>query len=121
MDIQGIHLSWIVVQDFEAALHFYTNVLGLTLRSKAEEFGWAELSGPSGSILAIAKADPRENLSAGSNAVVTISVKNIEEARKHCIKNGVALQGEIIEIPGHVRIQSFSDLDGNRMQLVETL
>ena len=121
MNTIGIHLAWIVVKDFNAAIHFYTEVVGLTLKEKVEEYGWAELSGPSGTILAIMKDSPESEFPAGSNAVVTITVKDLQIAREHFMKKGAKLLGDIVEVPGHVRLQSFVDADGNRMQLVQEL
>lgn len=121
MKTLGIHLSWIVVKDFNAAIIFYTDVVGLTLKEKTEEHGWAELSGPSGSLLGIIKANPMTEIPAGANAVVTITVKDIHVACEYFKQKGVSMQGEIMEVPGHVRLQSFMDTDGNHMQLVQEL
>lgn len=119
MNTQGIFLSWIVVKDIKAALKFYTEVVGLNLREYHEQFGWAELSGADGTVLGIAQQSPSEAITAGSNAVVTITVKDVQQARKDFQKKNVTLVGDIIEIPGHVKMQTFRDQDGNTFQLCE--
>lgn len=117
----GVHLSWIVVKDFETAIEFYTKIAGFTLKEKSSEYKWAELSGPTGSILALTEEGGCSAFKAGSNAITSISVENIEEARKFFQSKDVNLIGDIMEIPGHVKIQTFSDKDGNIMQLVQVL
>src|SRR3990167_4907103 len=121
MELRGIRLVWIVVKDLEVALDFYIRVAGLSLREKNAEYGWAELSGPEGILLGIAEESASMDEKAGSNGVVALSVKNLEAARVHFIKQGATLVGEVVEVPGHVKMQTFVDIDGNKMQLVEEL
>lgn len=122
MHIQSIYLSWIVVKDLKSAVKFYTEVVGLKLLEMHEQFGWAELSGhdEGGCKLGIAQYTPSEPIAPGSNAVVTLSVPSIAKAREELQKKGVKLIGEIIEIPGHVKLQTLVDSDGNHFQLVES-
>ncbi|MBS0627617.1 MAG: VOC family protein [Verrucomicrobia bacterium] len=121
MKNQGIHLSWIVVKDFKAAIKFYTEIAGFTIKQESPEYGWAELSGPTGSLLGVAQESPHSEIKSGSNTITTISVDNIDEARSFFEKSGVKLIGNIQEVPGHVKMQTFADIDGNVMQLVQTL
>lgn len=121
MKTQGIHLSWIVVKNLKEAIKFYTNVAGLKLLEFHEEFGWAELAGPEGATLGLAQEDPAHGQMAGTNAVITITVDNLEAACEQFIKGKAILIGEPLEIPGQVRMQTFQDQDGNTMQLVEKL
>ncbi len=119
--VKGIHLSWIVVNDIEAAVKFYTETLGLTLHTIDKQFGWAELSGPDGATLGVSQANPDYDLIAGTNAVVTITVDDLLEAKSDYLKKGGKTVGEMMEIPGHVKLQTIQDIDGNTLQLVQTL
>lgn len=121
MKNQGIELSWIVVKDIKAAIKFYTETVGFKLTQSTPENGWAELSGPSGSVLGIAQECKSFDVKAGSNAVISITVEDIDVACDFFKKKGAQLVGEIIEIPGHVKMQTFKDDDGNMMQLVQKL
>lgn len=121
MKQKGIHLVWIVVKDFEKAIQFYTNVLGFTIETMAEKFGWAELKGPDGCLLGIARENEQYNVKAGTNAVATITVDDIETARSNLLKNKVTLDGDVQVVPGHVKLQTFSDTDGNTFQLCQEL
>jgi len=117
----GIYLSWIVVKDFAAAVEFYKQTVGLELKEYHPDMGWAEFSGPGGSVLGIAQENPQEAVKAGGNAVITVAVENIQQACEEFLQKGVTLVGEILEIPGHVKMQTFLDKDGNTLQLVQTL
>ncbi|NGX38174.1 MAG: hypothetical protein K1000chlam2_01346 [Chlamydiae bacterium] len=121
MIVEGIKLTWIVVKDIEAAIKFYTETVGLTLHQHNSEYGWAELSGPDGSRLGLAQESSEMDVKAGMNAVTAITVKNIETARDFFLEQGVELVGDIIEVPGHVKMQTFHDKDGNMLQIVQKL
>jgi len=121
MIVKGIKLSWIVVKDLQSALKFYTQVVGLTLHEHNLEFGWAELSGPEGSRLGLAQESDQMEIKAGKNAITAITVEDIETARSAFLKQGAKLVGEVIEVPGHVKMQTFEDADGNTLQIVQKL
>src|ERR1700722_5016007 len=107
MEIKGIHLAWIVVENVEAAIKFYTETVGFTLMEFSKEYGWAELLGKDGARLGIAKHS--SEIAAGGNAVITITVTDIEKARDEFLKKNVHLVGDILEVPGHVKMQTFKD------------
>ena len=120
--VKEIKMSWIVVSDVKAAIKFYEEVVGLQLMEFAAEYGWAEMSGMEGGArLGIAQASSEEELEAGQNAVVTFTVENIDTAKAEMAKKGANFIGDIIEVPGHVKMQTFKDKDGNRFQIVELL
>jgi predicted enzyme related to lactoylglutathione lyase len=122
-NIKGIQLAWITVKNIEKAIEFYTKVVGLTLKEYHKDFRWAELTGPDGAILGIGEDNEKNEspVKAGGNAVVCVTVQDLDKAQAHFIKEGATLLGGIEEIPGHVRMQTFQDKDGNTMQLVQTL
>jgi len=122
MKTKGIELGWIVVNDLKKSIAFYTDVVGLEVTTLNEEFGWAELKGSEGGAhLGLAQTNPMSPIPAGANAVMTISVPDINEARTAMQSKGATLIGEVIEVPGHVKMQLFTDADGNHCQIVETL
>ena len=122
MSVKSSQLSWIVVADLKKAIKFYTEVLGLTLLSSAEEFGWAELQGKDGgSTIGLAQANEQTPLKPGSNAVMTFTVDDIDQACAGLKQKGLQLVGTIVEVPGHVKMQDFVDVDNNHFQLVQAL
>ncbi|HSX14167.1 MAG TPA: VOC family protein [Chlamydiales bacterium] len=122
MKVNEIGLCWIVVKDIKAAVKYYTEVVGLKLAEFNEEYGWAELTGQKdGSRLGIAQESPHCDTKAGQNAVVTFSVDNLDKVKAAMIKKGAQCEGDVIEVPGHVKMQTVVDADGNRFQICELL
>ncbi len=122
MSVKEIGLSWIVVKDIKAAVRYYTEVVGLDLLEFNEQFRWAELQGrDGGAILGIAQESPQEQIKAGQNAVVTFTVDDIEKVKEEMVQKGAKAEGDILEVPGHVKMQTFIDAYGNRFQLCEVV
>lgn len=121
MKVLGYELSWIVVKNIDEAIKFYTQVLGFKLMSYEKNYGWAELSTPKGASLGIAQENEEMGIKAGTNAVATFTVADIAAARNDLKKDGVNLVGDVMEVPGHVKLQTFTDKDGNTFQLCEKL
>ncbi|MCH9620654.1 MAG: hypothetical protein S4CHLAM20_00550 [Chlamydiia bacterium] len=118
MKVNGIMLGWIVVKDLEKAIEFYTNVVGLEMSQHTPEMGWAELKGKDGAILGLAQENDQLEFKSGSNAILCINVEDIDAAVAHYKEQGATLLGDIIEVPGHVKMQTFMDKDGNQFQIV---
>ncbi len=123
MQIKAINMVWITVNDLDVSIAFYKDVVGMKLFQHTPKFGWAEMQGEGGARLGLAQASflrgEEANLfSPGDNAVPCLGVDNIDEAITHFKGKGVELLGEMIEIPGHVKMQNCSDKDGNKFQLV---
>ncbi|MBY0528986.1 MAG: VOC family protein [Rhabdochlamydiaceae bacterium] len=124
MTAQTLGLAWIVVNDLKKAVAFYTDVIGMKLMEFQEEFGWAELEGQKGGarlgIAQVCPTDPEGN-QAGQNALITLTVENLETSIAQLIEKGAKLIGSIQEVPGHVKMQTVCDPDQNRFQLVQVL
>lgn len=118
--VQSSDLSWVVVSDVKKAKKFFTEILGLKELSFSEEYGWAEFHGDEGGTL-IGVAQENEDMEAGVNAIITFTVEDIVKTRSNFEKKGVNLIGDVMEVPGHVKLQLFTDGDGNTFQLVESL
>jgi predicted enzyme related to lactoylglutathione lyase len=112
-----ILLSWYPVNDLKAAENFYTQVLGL--KKTFEMPGWIEVGG--------ADAKPtiglgqRDEHSPQSGATVVLRVPSLDRERKRLEGEGVKFVGEPMEIPGVVRLATFEDGNGNRLQILEDL
>lgn len=122
MKTKSIGLIWITVKDLQQAIKFYTEVAGLKLLVLSEEYGWAELQGHEGGArLGIGQIRKESDLKIGKNSVPTFTVENIEKAKAEFEKKGGKCHGPIEEVPGHVKMQTVTDQDGNHFQLVELL
>ena len=118
--VQGIQLAWIVVKDLKQSLKFFTETVGLKLHEHNEQYGWAELSGKEGIRLGIAQKSDHEVIQPGQNAVLTISVADLDKTRAEMVRKGAKMVGEVLEIPGHVKMQTVVDIDNNHFQIVQT-
>jgi predicted enzyme related to lactoylglutathione lyase len=100
MKVKEIGLCWIVVKDIQAAVKYYTEVVGLQLAEFNEEYGWAEFEGiEGGTRLGIAQESPKGTneccpLQAGQNAVMTFTVENLDEVKASMIKKGAKFEGD---------------------------
>lgn len=122
MSVKSINLAWIVVNDLKNAVKFYTHTIGLKLIEMQEEYGWAELAGHDGGTrLGIAQKSDIDPIKPGQNAVVTLTVADLAKTKSDLSKKGVKMQGDVLEIPGQVKLQMVQDQDGNSFQLVEVL
>jgi predicted enzyme related to lactoylglutathione lyase len=121
MSTLSMDLAWIVVNDFKAAVKFYTEVVGLQLMECHDQWGWAELQGQGGARLGIATKCEGSQIDPGQNAVLTFTVKNLDQAKAEMAQKGAVFVGEIQEVPDHVRMQLLKDADGNQFQIVQVL
>jgi predicted enzyme related to lactoylglutathione lyase len=122
MNLQSIDMVWIVVNDLKKAIAFYTQTVGLKLMETHDEYGWAELEGHRGGTrLGLAQKSEKgeEGIAPGQNAVLTFTVGSLDKAISEMLTKGATLIGKVQEIPGHVKMQTAQDADGNRFQLVE--
>ncbi len=99
------------------ARHFYTNIVGLTEIAKPEALIpngglWYEIADVQLHI-------GTENEPNKSKRHPAFEVINLEEARRHLTRQGVALKDEI-QIPGQKRF-SFTDPFDNRIELLEKI
>ena len=112
-----VKVSWFGVDDFESAKKFYGQVLGMKKTFEAQE--WAEFAGAEGEESIGIAANPRAGKEPG--ATVVLDVHDIERERKRLESAGVKFEGKTEEIPGIVRLATFRDPYGNRLQLAQAL
>ncbi len=121
MKPKGMELAWVTVKDIKGAIKFYTETVGLKLAEFHEHYGWAELTAPNGMRLGLAQQKAEIGDKAGSNAVVTITVDDINASRNALKIKHAKLVGEVLEVPGEVKMQTFCDPDGNTFQICQLL
>jgi predicted enzyme related to lactoylglutathione lyase len=110
-------VSWFGVDDFESAKRFYGQVLGLKKTFEAQQ--WAEFAGAGGEASIGIAANPHAGKEPG--ATVVLDVSDIDGERRRLESAGVKFEGKIEEIPGIVRLATFRDPYGNRLQLAQAL
>ena len=124
MKIKNMELGWISVYDLARSKQFFTETLGLELGHSNEAHGWLELkTATAGFWLGVGKYTKEANgpIVPGSNTVLTMTVDDLLATKAELEAKKVVFVGEILEIPGHVKMALFQDPDGNHFQLVERL
>lgn len=124
MVVKRSDLAWISVSDIAKAKKFFTEVVGLKVCCDTPEYGWLELQAPEGgALLGVGQHNPKhgKEVMPGDNAIVTFTVADIVATKAEFEKQGVKLLGEIVEVPGHVKMLFFTDNDGNKFQIVQLL
>lgn len=131
MAITAINLVWITVSNLEKAEHFFVHDVGLTLTLADKKNGWLEFSAGRGFRLGVSqwhretgccgeKQEPHcRNEGPGSNATITMDVDNLVETKNLLESRGVQFLGPIMEMPGHLKLATFADPDGNTFQLLQ--
>lgn len=113
----GLTLS-LAVSDLDRALAWYQSVLGFELIYRRDDIGWCELTtGVERVSLGLSAV---ESVTPGG-ATPTFGVEDIEASRASLEAHGVKLDGDILEIDGLVKLQTFYDPDGNSFMFYEEL
>jgi predicted enzyme related to lactoylglutathione lyase len=112
-----VTISWFSVKDFEQAKKFYGESLGLKKTFETEQ--WAEFAGGEGEASIGLAVNPRAGKEPG--ATVVLQVPDIEDERRRLESRGVSFEGKIEEVPGMVKLATFRDPSGNRLQLCQLL
>ena len=110
-----VSVAWYQVDDIEKAKKFYGETLGMKKTFEME--GWCEFSHADGA--ASLGLSPRQDDEKG--ATVVLRVDDLEKTRQQLIGKGVKFEGEPVEYPGVVRLATFRDPAGNRVQLCQVL
>jgi predicted enzyme related to lactoylglutathione lyase len=123
-----VMLAWYSAKNLDETRKFYTDVLGLDKTFEMQ--GWAEFGK-----LNTAKAGAQSGTAVGATigistgpnsgrepgATVVLKVENVEAERKRLESRGVKFDGPTEEVMGAVRIATFRDPNGNRLQLCQVL
>jgi catechol 2,3-dioxygenase-like lactoylglutathione lyase family enzyme len=106
------------VSDFERAIEWYKDVLGLELVYKLDKYGWCEMATPTKHVTI--GLGQTEEVKPGSTTP-TFGVLSIDAARKYLESKGVRFDGDTYEIEGMVKLCTFYDPDGNSYMLAQSL
>jgi predicted enzyme related to lactoylglutathione lyase len=107
------------VKDLAAAKRWYKDVLGFEVVFDLAEQGWCELATPSKDAKLGLAAD--DTASGSNQAYCAFGVKDMDAARSGLAKHGVKLEGDVVELPGLVKLLYFRDPEGNRLMFFQSL
>src|SRR4051812_49557582 len=110
----------IAVRDQDAALAFYTGVLGCDVIADdvvGPGFRWLEVR-PVGTTIGIALIAPEVDVPVGVDTGIRLAVKDATAAHEALRASGTAV-GELLLWEGAPPMFRFNDPDGNRLYIVE--
>ena len=107
------------VQDLDASITWFKDILGFEEVFKVSEAGWAEVSTPAeGVSIGLEQGD---EATGSGGATPVFGVVDIDAARAELEAKGVAFEGATRELPGMVKLATFFDPDGNRYMFAQSL
>lgn len=119
MKYQGPIWLGLFVEDLEASIHFYKDVMGLRLLGKGDV--WAHFDSGNGTLLELfsgGKASREPKLPAQQSITVGFRVENLENSIAELKQKGVHFIGDVGEYEG-TRWAHFSDPEGNQLEIKE--
>ena len=108
------------VKDLDASIAWFKDILGFEEEFKVAEAGWAEVSSPAEGV-SIGLDQTDADAAEGSGSVPVFGVVDIDAARAELEAKGVQFAGDTVELPGMVKLATFSDPDGNRYMFAQSL
>lgn len=124
--ITRIHSASVVVSDQQAALKWYTDVLGWEVRINQPMGGMDFITvAPKGSSCELSLSDPRMMAQAGGdfkpglNMGISIVCKDVQATFEDLKAKGVVFPMEPTDMPWGAKGAHFADLDGNIFFLTE--
>lgn len=115
-ELRRVDHVWFWVADMDRSLAFFTEGLGLAVRSRHGD-DWAEVE--AGSVRIGLHGGIGPDASPRPGGTVVFQVDDVELARAMLEQRGVTFDDHLGEVPGYARYASFTDPDGNAMQLIE--
>ncbi len=117
----GTVLCVLSVGDVNAAKAWYGKVLGCTVVYELPEHNWAEVATPTEGALIGLMQDPDATTVGNGGSSVSFGVRDISAAKASLMNHSVAIDGDVIEIPGVVKLLNFKDPYGNSLMLYQPL
>lgn len=105
------------VMDLERSLDWYQRVLGFQLLYRRDDIAWAELS--TGVDKVNVGLSERQEAGGAGGATLTFGVADIDAAKAALDAEGVRQDGDIVDIPGLVRLLTFFDPDDNALMFYQ--
>ncbi len=121
-----MHVGYVrvFVSDFQRALDFYTQTLGLALVHKDDRMGWGQFDTGQAS-LAIERSDPNEEADDGKGSAVgrfigvTLVTKDLNAVYTDLMNKGVEFTHRPERMPWGGLLADMKDPDGNILTLLE--
>jgi predicted enzyme related to lactoylglutathione lyase len=120
MDYRGLIWAGVYVQDLDASVSFYRDVLSLRLLDRGE--GWAHFDAGGGALVELFSggiAQPRPKTPDRQSIILGLRVDNLDQAVAELSAKGVQFLPEDSGEADGERWAHFSDHEGNRLEVKE--
>ena len=107
------------VTDLGRSLAWYRDLLGFTLLYHRDDIAWCELA--TGVERVNVGLSERREAGGPGGATLTFGVEDIAAAKAVLDSHGVRQDGDVVEIPGLVRLLTFFDPDDNALMFYQDL
>jgi catechol 2,3-dioxygenase-like lactoylglutathione lyase family enzyme len=107
------------VTDLDRSLAWYRDLLGFTLLYRRDDIAWCELA--TGVERVNVGLSERREAGGPGGATLTFGVEDIAAAKAALDSHGVRQDGDVVEIPGLVRLLTFFDPDDNALMFYQDL
>lgn len=105
------------VTSLDRSIAWYEKVLGFSLLYRSEDIAWCELS--TGVDKVNVGLSERREAGGSGGATLTFGVTDLEAAKAALDEHKVRQDGDIMEIPGLVRLLTFFDPDDNALMFYQ--
>ncbi|MHA2249675.1 MAG: VOC family protein [Candidatus Kariarchaeaceae archaeon] len=113
--ITSIDHAVLYTRDMKTALEFYSQKLGLKIRTESEQ--WSEVSTEDGNSYIGLHPSKSVSLTKNDTTEIVFKVPNINETRKTLEEKGVQFYDDIKSVGSSAWFTSFLDPDGNRLSI----
>jgi len=122
---KDVNVVYHYVKDWEGAKKFYDQILGWSVLYTDDNIGWREYGTDSNekrttTHVAINKITAGDQGQQGVGTTITFTVESVDKTQAWLKSKGVKVD-DILVIPGVVKIGTFYDPEGNRMQFAESV
>jgi lactoylglutathione lyase len=121
MNFQGVVWVGLFVENLEASVSYYKDIVGLPLLNKGD--GWAHFDAGNGSLFEVfsgGKATQEPKKPDRQSIVFGFQVENLDSAVAELKARGVVFSGDV-KTHKTTRWAYFSDPEGNRLEIKEIL
>ena len=105
------------VTNLPRSIAWYRDVLDFELLYEADDIAWCEIK--TGVERVNVGLSERQETGGSGGATLTFGVTDLEAAKATLVERGVRLDGDILEIPGLVRLLTFFDPDNNALMFYQ--
>ena len=110
----------VFVRDWDRAIRFYTETLGIPTTFRSDEMGWAQLATGEGQLALerVAPDDAESDALVGRFVGVSLSVPDVQKAYETLVERGVAFLGPPEVQPWGGTLAHLRDPEGNVLTLL---